>query len=159
MVMTKEERIELLKLAREAKKKKAEERKAMLPPVVKGRPKKVKEPEPEPYMPDDDIEDLLEEPVKPVRVKKEPKKTLELDLPEDEPEIIYEEIVKKKPKKKIHRKIIYEDDSDDDIEEEIIDRRTKTRQVAKPKVMKPPPAPEPKETPEMPKSYLGFFNY
>lgn len=163
--MTKEDRIELLKLAREAKKAKSEQRKAMLPPVVKGRPRKIKEQEPEQLeqdveklkIPDDDVDELLKEPVK---VKKEPKKSLVLDIPE--PEVVYEEVIKKKPKKKIVRKIIYEDDSEDEVEEEVIDKRTKNKQTIEPKkVIKPQspsPPPEPKQT-EMPKSYLGFFNY
>lgn len=141
MVLTKEQRIELLKKAREAKKVKADAKKQDKKdnPPPKGRPK-----------------------------KKVEEKTLELDLEEVvipppaelEPEI--EEIieVRKVPKKKkiIRKKIIqeYESGTDEEIIEEVQApiRRTRPQQ----EVEKPIPLEAPKE-PQKPRFSFNLFDY
>ena len=144
--MTKEERIELLKLARQAKLNKKLERDEAKPEVKRGRKKKEvipepdinpepeQEPEPEP---EQEPEPVIEDPVKKPKPKKikEPVNTLTLDLPTDQPDIIYETEIRRRPKKKIVKRIVYEDDSDDSIEEEIIDNRKKKSEVKK--IVKP----------------------
>jgi len=147
--MTKEQRIELLKLAREAKAKKKVERDEAKPEVKRGRKKKevIVEPDinPEPVeeqekvVEDNVVEDnvVVEDPVKKVKPKKvkENVNTLTLELPTDQPDVIYETEIRKKPKKKIIKRIVYEDNSDDEIEEEIIDNRKKKSEVKK--IVKP----------------------
>ena len=144
MPMTKEQRIELLKLAREAKAKKKVERDEAKPEVKRGRKKKedisVKEdinPDPvveEPVVEEPVVEEpVVEDPVKKVKPKKikENVNTLTLEMPDDQPDVIYETEIRKKPKKKIIKRIVYEDNSDDEIEEEIIDNRKKKSEVKK----------------------------
>jgi hypothetical protein len=182
MTMTREQRVELLKLARDAKARKKQERDAEKPKPVMGRPKKKKEeetfepPEEEPKedvkmkVSDDEIDKLLDKPktrltykersqnrsldLKLQEQKKEPKKEQDDDDEEIQEEIIY----KKKPKKKILRKIIYEESTDDEIEEVVIDNR-KNKPVQKEakvkKVSKPVPLNAPKD-PEI-KSGFNFF--
>ena len=106
MAMTKEQRIELLKLARAAKAKKAADKKNQ----------DIETP----------VELPVETPVEKVKKPRAPRKTLNLELnnePEikDEPEIIELTETKKikKPKRKILRKIIKEEYDSDDTEEEI----------------------------------------
>ena len=185
MPMTRDQRIELLKLAREAKAKKKLERDAEKPAVKRGRKAKevtieepmesvVEEPvveeitvveqpkveaEPEPEA--DDF-DLVIQPVeKKTRAKKvkEPVRSLELNNDVDvEDDVMVEEIVeiRKKPKKKIIKKIIYESDSDDDVEEVVVENKPKKAAAAKvKKVAKPVPLEAPKE-PKV-KSF-SFFN-
>lgn len=172
MPMTREERLELLKLAREAKAKKKLERDNEKPVVKRGRKKKdveepmeavVEEPEkmevePEPEPEADDF-DLVIQPVeKKTRAKKPPKepvRSLELEMPDDEPEIIYETEIRKKPKKKIVKKIIYESDSDDDVEEVVVENKPKKASAKVKKVAKPVPLEAPKE-PEV--KGFNFFN-
>jgi len=132
MPLSKEERIELLKKAREAKKVKQQERKAekMKNPPRKGRPPKAKEEE----------------------------KTLDLtemekvdDLKNDTFEI--EEIVEvkkvKKPKKIIRKRIIQEYESGTDEEEEVIEeapiRRARPPQARAKEVERPVDMPKPRE--------------
>ena len=84
MVMTKEERVELLKLAREAKAKKKIERDAEKPKPVMGRPRKTKVEAPVEDTPveepvkmsveDDEIDMILD------KSKYEPKKKLEIKV-------------------------------------------------------------------------------
>ena len=114
MPLTKEDRVLLLAKARQAKKDKADAKKAekLANPPPKGRPKKVVE----------ETKTLeLELPVEP---EPEPE-------PESEPEIIeqviYEPKVKKKKKKKIVRKIVrqQESSSESEVEEEIIYEKPK----------------------------------
>ncbi len=126
MPMTADERVELLKKARAAKKLKCDARKQekLDNPPPKGRPKKVVE--------ETKTLDLTE-------VKKEeiPVKPPDIDSePEVVEEIIYEPAPKKKKKKKIVRKIIRQAEessaSSDEIEEEIIyEKRPKPTQQAK----------------------------
>lgn len=106
--MTKEQRIELLKLARAAKAKKIADKKNQ----------DIETPDELP----------VETPVEKVKKPRAPRKTLNLELnlnnePEikDEPEIIEltETVKVKKPKRKILRKIIKEEYETDDTEEEI----------------------------------------
>ena len=136
--MTKEERIELLKLARQAKLNKKLERDEAKPEVKRGRKKKeVVEPEPEPEPeviadPEPVVEDpepVVKKPKPKSKKTKEPVNTLTLEMPDDQPDVIYETEIRKKPKKKIIKKIIYEDDSDDSVEEVIVDNRKKKASV------------------------------
>lgn len=106
MPLTKEDRIALLAKARQAKKDKADAKKAekIANPPPKGRPKKVV----------DESKTLeLELPVEPTP---EPE-------PESEPEIIeeviYEPKIKKKKKKKIVRKIVRQQESSSESEQEV----------------------------------------
>lgn len=137
MPLTTEERIELLKKAREAKKAKAEAKKQekIDNPPPKGRPKKKQE---EVILPSkEEIEEVekinnlgnkktldLRPSVVPKELTsvKEPENPEELD--EEVEEIIEVQKVKRKPKKKIVRKIIkqeYESNSEDEeIQEEVI---------------------------------------
>ena len=146
MTMTKEQRCELLKLAREAKAKKKIVRDEAKPVVKRGRKKKTEDiiepdinPDPveeqEKVVEDNVVEDnvVVEDPVKKVKPKKikEPVNTLTLEMPDDQPDVIYETEIRKKPKKKIIKRIVYEDNSDDEIEEEIIDNRKKKSEVKK----------------------------
>ena len=174
MPMTREQRIELLALAREAKAKKKLERDADKPVAKRGRkPKEVSieepmeavveqpEPEPEPEPEDDDFDIVIQPTQKKTRAKKlsspkEPVRSLELEMPADEPDIIYETEIRKKPKKKIVKKIIYESDSEDDIEEVVVENKPKKAAAAKvKKVTKPVPLHAPKE-PEV--KAFSFFN-
>ena len=184
--MTKEQRVELLKLAREAKAKKKQEREALKPKPIMGRPrKKIDEtfepPDEEPKQDindeqiedikmevnDDEIDEILNKPkiknkIKPKSLNlklKEPEKEPKKD--DDEEEEVQEEIIyKKRPKKKILRKIIYEESTDDEIEEVVIDNR-KNKPIEKEakvkKVSKPVPLNAPKE-PEV-KPGFNFFKY
>ena len=169
MPMTKEERIELLKLARQAKLNKKLERDEAKPEVKRGRKKKeVVEPEviAEPEVipePEQEViaeqEPVVEDPVKKPKSKKtkEPVNTLSLEMPDDQPDVIYETEIRKKPKKKIIKKIIYEDDSDDSIEEQIIDNRKKKPVKEVKKVIKEnqiEALPEQKDN----KNSFSFFN-
>ena len=152
MTMTREQRVELLKLAREAKQKKKLERDAEKPKPVMGRPKKIKNKEEtfeeldkeqkEKEIPEKDVEDvkmkvsddeidkMLDKPKMRMTYKERLKnRSLDLKLKEpkkeqdDEEEVQEEIIYKKRPKKKILRKIIYEESTDDEIEEVVIDNR------------------------------------
>ena len=126
--MTTEQRIELLKKAREAKKAKGDAKKQekIDNPPPKGRPKKVVE--------ETKTLDLTE--VKEEVVVKEPEIDSEPEIVE---EVIYEPKAKKK-KKKIIRKIIrqQESSSESEVEEEIIyekpPKRTQQARVKKDKI-------------------------
>jgi hypothetical protein len=130
MPMTTEQRIELLKKAREAKKLKCDARKQekIDNPPPKGRPKKVVE--------ETKTLDLTE-------VKEEVKEEIKAPEIDSEPEIVEEIIYEpktKKKKKKIVRKIIrqQESSSDSEVEEEIIyekpPKRTTQARVKKEKM-------------------------
>jgi hypothetical protein len=149
MPLTKEERIELLKKAREAKKVKADAKKAekLANPPKKGRPPKVKEEQ----------------------------KTLDLtesstDAPPVEKDDVFEieEIVEtrkvKKPKKIIRKRIIQEYESGTDEEEEIIEeapiRRARPPQAKAKPVERPVELQKPREvdiTQSTPQ--FNFFGY
>ena len=130
MAMTHEERLELLKIAREAKAKKRTERLNNEPPKSKGRPKKIQEPV------EEVVEELVEEPVEEPPKRKSSKKVLNapersLTLPvdkvnvDDDTKVVqdviteYQTEVVKKPKRRIVKKIVYESNSDDEVVEEI----------------------------------------
>ena len=171
--MTKEQRCELLKLAREAKAQKKLERDADKPVVKRGRKKKeevdvVDEPmevEPEPVINDDTNDDNFDiEPIKKTKPKvkkeKEPVRSLDLnnDVDVDDNNTIIEEIVeiRKKPKKKIVKKIIYESDSNDELEEVVVENKPKKSSAKVKKIAKPVPLEQPRE-PEV-KPQFSFFN-
>jgi len=154
MPLTYEQRVELLKKAREAKKNKKLANEPPSQPSPPSSPKPEPMPEPTP---------------KKSRAKKPTLKTLDLKPPEpmpefvdSEPEVI-EEIVykpKDKKKKKIIKKIIMEESSDDE-EVEVIEERIKA-----PKKKKEPKEKAPESVPETPKvpSYVcptktSFFNF
>ena len=180
MTMTREQRLELLKLAREAKAKKKEERDAGGgdKPVVKRsrKPKEVaieepmeavvEEPEQMEVEPEADDFDIVIQPAEKKKLAarskksavKEPVKTLELNNDIDvEDDVMVEEIVeiRKKPKKKIVKKIIYESDSADEVEEVVVQNKPKKAAAKVKKVTKPVPLEAPKE-PEV--KGFNFFN-
>ena len=177
MPMTREQRLELLKLAREAKAKKKLERDAGGDkPVVKRsrKPKEVAIEEPmEPVVEEPEVEPEpvesepeIVEPVKKPRaarskkaVVKEPVKTLELNNDIDvEDDVMVEEIVeiRKKPKKKIVKKIIYESCSEDEVEEVVVQNKPKKAAAKVKKIAKPVPLEAPKEVEVKPS--FSFFN-
>jgi hypothetical protein len=179
MPMTREQRIELLKLAREAKAKKKLERDAGGgdKPVAKRSTKKkkdveepmeavVEEPEQMEVEPEADDFDIVIQPAEKKKLAarskksavKEPVKTLELNNDIDvEDDVMVEEIVeiRKKPKKKIVKKIIYESDSADEVEEVVVQNKPKKAAAKVKKVTKPVPLEAPKE-PEV--KGFNFFN-
>ena len=143
MVLTKEQRIELLERARAVKANKKAERDAEKPIPKKGRPKK-----PESKILDlgdvadqTNVEELTED-IKNMEVKEEPvlESTNEMKLKteqeeEEEQEVeIIEEVIKKKkkPKKKIIRRYIEPSSSED--EQEIIEEFIKKKPKAKPRI-------------------------
>jgi hypothetical protein len=149
MALTKEQRIELLKKAREAKKVKAEAKKAekLANPPPKGRPKKKVE--------EKTLDLHLDE-------KKEEEVIPPADYSEPEVEEIVE--VRKVPKKKkiIRKRVIqeYESGTDEEVEEivEAPIRRTRPQQAKVKEVEKPIPLEEPKE-PEKPRFAFNLFDY
>ena len=155
MVLTKEQRVELLKKAREAKKAKSDAKKQEKRdnPPPKGRPKKKVE---ENKTLDLHILDLEE--------KKEAEAE-EVFIPPDELEPEIQEIVeiRKVPKKKkiIRKKIIqeYESGTDEEIIEEVQApvRRTKLQSKVQ-EVEKPIPLEPPRE-PEKPRFAFNLFDY
>jgi len=188
MPMTMEQRIELLKKAREAKKAKQEERKAEKeanPPPRGRRPK----PKPEEktldlldnnQVKDEELDDILKpstqevEEVKKINnmgnpkvSKRTSKKQNVVPGPEEEPEVVEEVETRKikKPKRRIVRKIIkeqYDSESTEEEYEEVVYVANKHRpKQAKPKpVEKPPELPKPQE-PEVKQSKpsLNIFGY
>ena len=180
MPMTREERLELLKLAREAKAKKKLERDSDGgdKPVVKRsrKPKLSSDIEPmEAVVEDPVVEEVAEpiesepeivEPVKKPRAArskkapKEPVRSLELNNNIDvEDDVMVEEIVevRKKPKKKVIKKIIYESCSEDEVEEVVVENKPKKVSAAKvKKIAKPVPLEAPKEVEVKPS--FSFFN-
>lgn len=161
MVMTREDRIELLKKAREAKALKKAEADKSKPVPVKGRPKKVAEENRTLDIVDDVLQekDVLEEPKK-VPAKPKPKpKPAEVD---DDVEVVEKEIIEKvkKPKRRVLRRIIkqeYESDDTEEEYEEVIVKPTRVKKPVKPVELKK----EHTETPkQIPKQYNNpFFNY
>lgn len=143
MVLTREERVELLERARAIKASIKAERDKEKPTPVKGRPKKAK---PQPKILDlgdvadeTNVEELTED-IKNMQVKEEPVQeptnVMELKTEEEEEvevEII-EEVVKKKPKKK--KKIIrrYIEPSSSEDEQEIIEEFIKKKPKPKSKI-------------------------
>jgi len=146
MVLSREERVELLERARAVKASKKAERDKEKPIPVKGRPKKAK---PESKILDlgdvadqTNVEELAED-IKNMQVKEVEESTIETKLPqqeqqEEEQEVeIVEEIVKKKkkPKKKIIRRYIEPSSSEDEQEiiEEFIKKKSKPKSKLSPR--------------------------
>jgi len=157
--MTTEQRIELLKKAREKKAMIKAEMDAQKPTPVKGRPRKKVVEEPKTL---DLVDEILDD--KPVEKEEQIKpveKPVEKPDEDDEVEeqIVYEKIPKKK--KKIVRKIIrqVESSSDDDVEEQIIYERPpkKTIQARPHQVEQPRYQTPPREVEVEPRN--PFFNY
>lgn len=178
MVMTMEQRIELLAKARQAKKDKKLAADALKPVPIKGRPKKVKEQEGKTLdledkleVNDNEIDEIIRKPDKTVN-KRLPKLESEIEPEraepepaEAEPEIIEEVVVKKikKPKKRIIRKIIKEQYDSESTEEEIEEvvyqaPKYKPREAKAKQVEKPPELPEPRE-PEVKNRGFNIFSY
>ena len=167
--MTKEERIELLKRAREAKAQKKSELDAKKPVAVKGRPKKKDEARTLDIVEDvlnEDTEVVAEEITEEVVVEKpkpKPKRT-QKPVIDDEPDVIEKEIIEKikKPKRRILRKIIKQEYDSEDTEEEyeeVVYKPPKRTQNVKPvKLSQPEELPRPKEV-EIKKISNPFFNY
>lgn len=176
--MTHQERLELLKVAREAKAKKRQERLDNEPVKPKGRPKKMPEPVEEVVEePVEEVVEVVEEAPKPKAKPKASKKSLNapqksLTLPvdpvdkvnaDDSMEVVQDVITEyqtklvKKPKKRIVKKIVYESDSEDEIIEEIEYKKSdKPKKVVK----KEPVVKEIKTNQNSPTSIANmFFNY
>ena len=138
MAMTHQERLELLKVAREAKAKKRLERLENEPPKAKGRPKK-----------------SLTLPVDPVENGDDDTKVVEDVITEYQTEVV------KKPKRRIVKKIVYESNSDDEVIHEVEYKKSdKPKKIVK----KDTPAnPPPKEVKMKQNSATNlanmFFNY
>ena len=143
MVLTTQERIELLARAREAKAKKKAAIDALKPIPKKGRPpKKVEEKVEEQVEPEVKEEEVKEQEVTPeisvkdtfkITPKNDVKEVEETNLQKEdssEDEVIIEEIKKKKKKKKkIIRRIIEQSSSSDEEIQEIYLPKTKTKKV------------------------------
>ena len=176
MVLTTEQRIELLKKAREAKAKKKEERDALKPTPVKGRPKKtldITEPVEVTKEADEEIEEIIEnveEKIKPSgrNIPKRTTKKISSDtiIEEAEPEVVEQVEVRKikKPKRRIVRKIIKEEYDSESTEEEIEEviykppkhkSKAKVKEVEMPREQTPPREPEIRQS----KPTLNIFGY
>ena len=175
MAMTHEERLELLKIAREAKAKKRQERLNNEPPKIKGRPRKIQESVEEPVeeLVEEPVEELVQETPKPKpkkNIPNAPKKSLTLPVDkenvDDDKKVVedviteYQTEVVKKPKRRIVKKIVYESNSEDEIIEEVEYKKSdKSKKIIK------------KDTPKQPQKEIVskqnspssianmFFNY
>jgi len=161
MVMTREDRIELLKKAREAKALKKAEADKSKPVPVKGRPKKVAEENRTLDIVDDVLQekDVLEEPKKiPAKPKTKPKPA-EVD---EDVEVVEKEIIEKikKPKRRILRRIIKQEYSDEDTEEEYEEVVIRPPKNNKPVKVVQKQAEHTEAPKQLPKQYNNpFFNY
>ena len=134
MVLTREERIELLERARAVKASKKAEKDLLKIPPKKGRPKKKTETKSldlGEIADQTNVEELTED-IKNMEVKEveEPTKQTELPKEEEEDVEIIEEVIKpkKKPKKKIIRRYIEpSSDSETEIIEEFIKKKPKKK--------------------------------
>ena len=180
MVLTTQERIDLLKKARQAKAEKKRERDALKPIPVKGRPKKevnktldlVETRE----VPDEEIEEIIrpskqevEEIEKIKNIGNSTKRTTkkkETEVAEAEPEVVEQVEVRKikKPKRRIVRKIIKEEYDSESTEEEIEEviykppkhkSKAKVKEVEMPREQTPPREPEIRQS----KPTLNIFGY
>ena len=163
--MTVDERIELLKKARERKAEIKKELDARKPPSVRGRPTKKPVEETKTL---DLVDEIIEEDQPPIpilnkaakaaKAAKVTQETQEESDEEVEEQIIYEK-PKQKKKKKIVRKIIrqVESSSDEEVEEQIIyEKATKRTQQARPALVEKP---VPQTPPREPAVRNPFFNY
>jgi hypothetical protein len=181
MPLTTEQRIELLKKAREAKAKKKEERDALKPTPVKGRPKKetkktldLVEATETTEVADEEIEEIIEnveDKIMPSgrNIPKRTTKKISSDtiIEEAEPEVVEQVEVRKikKPKRRIVRKIIkeeYDSESTEEEIEEVIYKPPKHKSKAKvkevgemPREQTPPREPEIRQS----KPTLNIFGY
>jgi len=138
-MLSTEERIELLKKAREAKAKKKAIADALKPTPKKGRPLKkveVKEEQVEPEVKEPEVTPEVKEeiPVKDTFKKTTKNEVEEVNLQKEdssEDEVIIEEIKKKKKKKKIIRRIIEQSSSSDEEIQEVYIPKTKSKKVVK----------------------------
>ena len=153
MVLSKEERIELLEKARAVKASKKAEKDLLKIPPKKGRPKKKTETKSldlGDVADQTNVEELIED-IKNIEVKEEP--VQEKELPQQEPEEeqdeveIVEEVIKKKkkPKKKIIRRYI---EPSSDSETEIIEEFIKKKKTPKQPKISPRYHPYAKQEPE-----------
>jgi len=155
MVLTKEERIELLEKARAVKASKKAERDAIKPIPKKGRPKKeTKTLNLDDVADETNVEEITED-IKNMEINKVEESTNEMKLKteqeqeQDEVEIV-EEIVKpkKKPKKKIIRRYIEpSSSSEEEVVEEYIKAKKKLKEPKAPRYH-PYPKQDPKQDPE-----------
>ena len=180
MVLTTQERIELLKKAREAKAKKKEERDALKPTPVKGRPKKetkktldLVEATETTEVADEEIEEIIEnveDKIMPSgrNIPKRTTKKISSDtiIEEAEPEVVEQVEVRKikKPKRRIVRKIIkeqYDSESTEEEFEEVIYKPPKYKSKAKAKEIETPREQTPPREPEIRQSkpVLNIFGY
>ncbi len=171
MAMTHEERLELLKIAREAKAKKRQERLDNEPPKIKGRPKKSEEPVEEVEEVEEVVEKAPPKSKSSKKVSNAPKKSLTLPVDpvensDDDTKVVedviteYQTEVVKKPKRRIVKKIVYESNSDDEYIQEIEYKKSdKPKKIVK----KDTPKQEQKEIvtkQNSPSSIANmFFNY
>jgi len=150
MVLTKEQRIELLEKARAVKASKKAERDAEKPIPKKGRPKKeTKSLDLGDVADETNVEEMAED-IKNMNIKEveEPTKQTELPKEEEEEDVeIIEEVIKKKkkPKKKIIRRYI---EPSSDSEQEIIEEFIKKKKTPKQPKISPRYEPYARQEPE-----------
>lgn len=150
MVLTKEQRIELLEKARAVKASKKAERDAEKPIPKKGRPKKeTKSLDLGDVADETNVEEMAED-IKNMNIKEveEPTKQTELPKEEEEEDVeIIEEVIKKKkkPKKKIIRRYI---EPSSDSEQEIIEEFIKKKKTPKQPKISPRYEPYSRQEPE-----------
>ena len=153
MVLTKEQRIELLEKARAVKASKKAERDAEKPKPVKGRPKKeTKTLNLDDVADETNVEEITED-IKNMEINKVEEPIPESELPKQEQEQddvqIIEEVVKKPKKKKkiIRRYIEPSSDSEEEVVEEYIKAKKKLKEPKAPRYH-PYPKQDPKQDPE-----------
>ena len=149
MVLTKEQRAELLERARAVKASKKKERDAHIIPPKKGRPpkKQINTLNLDNVEDETNVEELTED-IKNMEVKEEPVQEPELPKEEEEDEVeIIEEVIKKKkkPKKKIIRRYI---EPSSDSEQEIIEEFIKKKKTPKQPKISPRYEPYSRQEPE-----------
>lgn len=148
MVLTKEQRIELLEKARAVKASKKAERDAEKPIPKKGRPKKeTKSLDLGDVADETNVEEMAED-IKNMNIKEEPVQEPELPKEEEEEDVeIIEEVIKKKkkPKKKIIRRYI---EPSSDSEQEIIEEFIKKKKTPKQPKISPRYEPYARQEPE-----------
>jgi len=176
MPLTTEQRIELLKKAREAKAKKKAEQDALKPVPVRGRPAKERKEErtldlnDNNQVKDEELDDILKSEPEPEPKPKISKRTTKKEkvVPQQvqEPEIVEEVEVRKikKPKRRIVRKIIkeqYDSESTEEEIEEVVYKAPTYRSKARAKQVEQPRPPTPPREQEIrePKPSLNIFGY
>ena len=159
MVLTTQERIELLARAREAKAKKKQALDALKPIPIKGRPRKKVEEKVEEEQVEPEVKEVTPEVKEEIKEKIPVKEVEEINLQKEdssEDEVIIEEIKKKKKKKKkIIRRIIEQSSSSDEEIQEVYIPKTKTKKLVTKVEPKDIPKPVNVQKPE----YNPFFCY